>query len=50
MYKIVGKCFGNGEEMVEGLDVEKVMYDGVEELGIKEGWEVIGEDNGMGGL
>ena len=44
----VRKVFGGGKVMNEGFDVEEVMCEGVEELRIGYGWEVVdGENEGM---
>ena len=39
MGKMVGRGLGKGRGVMEGLDMEKVGCDGVEEVGMKEGWD-----------
>ena len=39
MEEMGGVWFGGGGGVSEGLDVEKVGFEGLEEMGVKGGWE-----------
>lgn len=44
MEEIGGMWFGGGKGVRDGFEVEKLGYEGVEEMGVKGGWEGLDEE------